>query len=73
MEANNAYLLTLLVCPLSKEPLEFDEKKDRLVSPAASIAFPITKEGCINMTIMDAYVIGSEEDPTLDPMTEIGR
>lgn len=65
MEANNAYLLTLLVCPLSKEPLEVDVEGSRLISPAANIAFPITNGGCLNMTIFDAYVIGAEEDPTI--------
>lgn len=58
--ANNEFILSLLVCPLSKEPLELDPKLNRLISHAATVAFPITKGGCINMTIMDAYVMGSE-------------
>ena len=57
---NNAYLLTLLVCPLSKEPLVHDLKGNRLMSHAANIAFPVSKEGCLNMTIFDAYVMGHE-------------
>ena len=60
IEANNAFLLTLLVCPLSKEPLEYDIERNRLISHTANVAFPVSKEGCINMTIFDAYVMGHE-------------
>ena len=34
-------LLELLVCPLTKEPLIYDEKKSELISKKANLAFPI--------------------------------
>lgn len=57
MEKNNAYLLTLLVCPLSKGPLEFDKASNCLLSQTANVAYPLSKEGCINMTVHDAHII----------------
>jgi len=37
-------LLSLLVCPLTKTPLEYDEAAQELISRQASLAFPI-REG----------------------------
>ena len=34
-------LLELLVCPLTKSGLEYDEKAQELISHAANLAFPI--------------------------------
>lgn len=34
-------LLDLLVCPITKGPLIYDEKKSELVSKEANLAFPI--------------------------------
>lgn len=34
-------LLELLVCPLTKEPLIYDEKKAELISKKANLAFPV--------------------------------
>ena len=34
-------LLELLVCPLTKEPLIYDEKKSELISRKANLAFPV--------------------------------
>ena len=34
-------LLNLLVCPLTKGPLKYDEKKSELISEEAKLAFPI--------------------------------
>lgn len=34
-------LLEILVCPLTKEPLTFDRKKNELISNKAGLAFPI--------------------------------
>jgi len=34
-------LLEILVCPLTKQPLEYDRDKQELVSPAAKLAYPI--------------------------------
>ncbi len=34
-------LLEILVCPLTKGPLEFDEGKQELISRSAKLAYPI--------------------------------
>lgn len=34
-------LLEILVCPLTKGPLEYDAEKQELVSRAAKLAYPI--------------------------------
>ena len=34
-------LLEILVCPLTKTPLEYDVEKQELISRAAKLAFPI--------------------------------
>ncbi|MFT4675816.1 MAG: hypothetical protein ACI9K8_001559, partial [Reinekea sp.] len=37
-------LLTLLVCPVTKTPLQLDRDKQELVSTAAKLAYPV-REG----------------------------
>ncbi len=34
-------LLEILVCPLTKSPLEYDPKSQELISKKASLAYPI--------------------------------
>lgn len=34
-------LLELLVCPLTKEPLEYDSAREELISRSAKLAYPI--------------------------------
>jgi uncharacterized protein YbaR (Trm112 family) len=34
-------LLQVLACPLTKEPLTYDEQNNELISPRAGLAFPI--------------------------------
>jgi uncharacterized protein YbaR (Trm112 family) len=34
-------LLSILVCPVSKAPLEYDEEKDELVCRASGLAYPV--------------------------------
>ena len=34
-------LLEILVCPVTKQPLRYEEKKQELVSEAAGLAYPI--------------------------------
>jgi len=34
-------LLEILVCPLTKGPLEYDSEKQELISRAAKLAYPI--------------------------------
>lgn len=37
----NKELLEILVCPLTKQPLKYDSKKQELISEAAGLAYPI--------------------------------
>ena len=37
----DAKLLEILVCPLTKGPLEFDSSKQELISRSAKLAYPI--------------------------------
>lgn len=46
-------LLELLVCPLSKTPLRYDEKAQELISEAAGLAFPI-RDGVPIMLVDEA-------------------
>lgn len=34
-------MLDLLVCPLTKAPLHYDEEKQELVSASAKLAYPV--------------------------------
>lgn len=34
-------LLSILVCPVTKAPLEYDETKQELISRASGLAYPI--------------------------------
>lgn len=46
-------LLEILVCPLTKAPLEYDAAKQELVSRQAKLAFPI-REGIPIMLVDEA-------------------
>lgn len=46
-------LLDVLVCPLTRTPLRYDEAAQELVSEAAGLAFPI-REGVPVMLIEEA-------------------
>ncbi len=49
-------LLEILVCPLTKEPLVFDRKKNELISKKAGLAFPI-RNGIPIMLVDEARTI----------------
>jgi uncharacterized protein YbaR (Trm112 family) len=49
-------LLEILVCPVTKAPLAYDEAKQELVSHQAGLAFPI-REGIPIMLIDEARKI----------------
>lgn len=49
----DARLLEILVCPLTKEKLEYDQKANELISRAAGLAFPI-KDGVPVMLVDEA-------------------
>ncbi len=46
-------LLDLLVCPLTKGPLQYDEEKQELISREAKLAYPI-REGIPVMLVDEA-------------------
>jgi len=46
-------LLEMLVCPLTKTPLRYDEAKQELISDKAGLAFPI-REGIPIMVVEQA-------------------
>lgn len=51
-------LLEIIVCPITKEKLIFDKKKNELISKKAKLAFPI-KEGIPILLIEEARKIKS--------------
>lgn len=40
-QAINKFLLKLIVCPISKQPLQLDIKKNELISKTSKLAYPI--------------------------------
>ncbi|MDP2817050.1 MAG: Trm112 family protein [Polaromonas sp.] len=53
-------LLELLVCPVTKGPLDFDREKQELVSRSARLAYPI-RDGLPVMLENEARVLTDEE------------
>lgn len=57
MEKNSSHiapeLLEILVCPLTKEALEYDQEQQELISKAAKLAYPI-RDGIPVMLIDEA-------------------
>lgn len=53
-------LLDLLVCPLSKKPLRYEESTNELINEELGIAYPIT-EGIPNMIPQAARMIAKEK------------
>lgn len=53
-------LLELLVCPMTKEPLEFNAANDELISRRAGLAFPI-RDGIPIMLVDEARQIEDNE------------
>jgi uncharacterized protein len=51
-------LLALLVCPLTKMPLRYDEATNELISKTAGLAFPI-RDGVPIMLIDEARPLDS--------------
>jgi uncharacterized protein YbaR (Trm112 family) len=50
-------LLEILVCPLTKGPLEYDAEKQELISRAAKLAYPI-RDGIPIMLPEEARPLG---------------
>lgn len=53
-------LLSILVCPVSKAPVEYDEQKDELVCKASGLAYPV-QDGIPVMLESDARVLTADE------------
>ena len=49
----NPDLLALLVCPLTRAPLRWDEERQELVSEAAGLAYPV-RDGVPVMLVEEA-------------------
>ena len=52
-------LLEILVCPLTRTPLRYDETTDELISEAAGLAFPV-RDGMPVMLIDAARRIAAD-------------
>jgi len=53
-------LLEILVCPVTKVPLRYDEKKSELISDQAGLAYPI-RDGIPVMLTDEARVLEADE------------
>lgn len=53
-------LLALLVCPVTKGPLEYDREKQELVSKSARLAYPI-RDGLPVMLETEARTLSDAE------------
>ena len=53
-------LLELLVCPVTKGPLEYDREAQELISRSARLAYPV-KDGIAVLLESDARVMSDEE------------
>ncbi len=53
-------LLELIVCPVTKGPLEFDREKQELISRSARLAYPV-RDGLPVMLENEARTLTDEE------------
>jgi len=53
-------LLSILVCPVSKAPLEYDEKNQELICKASGLAYPI-RDGIPVMLENEARQLTADE------------
>lgn len=53
-------LLDILVCPVSKAPLEWDKERNELVCRASGLAYPI-RDGIPVMLESEARTLSSDE------------
>ena len=52
-------LLAILVCPLTRTPLRYDEAAQELISDAAGLAYPI-RDGVPVMLVEEARVLDAD-------------
>ena len=63
-------LLELLVCPVTKGPLDFDREKQELISRSARLAYPI-RDGIPIMLESEARTVPAEEIEAMPPRTPV--
>ena len=61
-------LLEVLVCPVTKGPLDYVREKDELVSRSARLAYPV-RDGIPIMLESEARTVSAEELEALPPRT----
>ena len=62
----DAKLLELLVCPITKGPLDYDRDQQELISRSARLAYPI-RDGIPIMLEAEARTLSDEELEALPP------
>jgi uncharacterized protein YbaR (Trm112 family) len=63
-------LLELLVCPVTKGPLDFDREKQELLSRSARLAY-LVRDGIPVMLESEARTLSDEELDALPPRTPL--
>ena len=63
-------LLELLVCPVTKGPLDFDRERQELISRSARLAYPI-RDGIPIMLEAEARALSDDELAALPPRTPL--
>ena len=63
-------LLELLVCPVTKGPLDLDREKQELISRSARLAYPI-RDGIPIMLEGEARAVPAEEIEAMPPRTPV--
>jgi uncharacterized protein YbaR (Trm112 family) len=58
----DSQLLEILVCPLTKGPLRYDQAANELVSVQAGLAFPI-RDGIPIMLVDEARTLDDDSSP----------
>ena len=53
-------LLSILVCPVSKAPVEYDQENDELVCKASGLAYPV-RDGIPVMLESEARKLSADE------------
>ena len=66
----DAKLLALLVCPVTKGPLDFNAERQELISRSARLAYPV-RDGIPNMLEVQARTLSDEELAALPPRTPL--
>lgn len=63
-------LLELLVCPVTKGPLDFDRERQELISRSARLAYPV-RDGIAVLLENEARPLSAEDIERLPPRTPL--